>query len=162
MSDDRLFASNNPIGRRWYAINIVILLIITYFTHIIFWDYIIPNVITEVYAIISRGMLYFLYLIYLVTFCALIERRLYDISGNRESNLYKNISLVLKISVFCQILYIIFKYQRIPIPISYSIIEIIAMVAFFVFLAIIFVLAFIKGKISGLTYEEYRKKIKYQ
>ncbi len=162
MSDDRLFASNNPIGRKWYAVNMGILLIITYFTHIIFLDYIIPNVITEVYSIISRGMLYFLYLIYLVTFFALIERRLYDISGSRESTLYKNISLTLKISILCQIIYVLYKYQIITIPVSYSIIEFTAMVVFLVFLAILFVLAFIKGKISGLTYEEYRKKIKYQ
>ena len=92
MSDDRLFASNNAIGRKWYFLNIIILTIITLVTKYIFEDHIFPNVTTEVYEIIAKGILYFAYIIYAVTFFALIERRLYDAVGSREKQGYKNTS----------------------------------------------------------------------
>ena len=48
MSDDRLFASNNAIGRKWYFLNIVILSVITLITKYIFEDHIIPNVTANI------------------------------------------------------------------------------------------------------------------
>ena len=162
MSDDRLFASNNAIGRKWYCINIIILTLIAFVTQYIFTEHIIPNVITDVYVIISKGMLYFLYLIFLITFFALIERRLFDICGTRDTHGYKNTSSILKFAVFWQIFLLYCQWQKPQIPISYSTIEFIAMVMDLIFLAIVFSLCFIKGKISCLTYDEYRKKIKYE
>ncbi len=162
MSDDRLFASNNAIGRKWYCINIVVLTIITYFTQLIFTDHIIPNVISEVYVIIATGFLYFAYLIFLITFFALIERRLFDICGTRDTKGYRNTLAILKFAVFCQIFSLYCQWQKPQLPISYVSIDYITMVMDLVFLAIVFALCFIKGKISCLTYDKYRKKIKYE
>ena len=97
MSDDRLFASNNAIGRKWYFINLFILAVVSFFTNLVFTDYIIPNVTTDVYNIIAKGILYFLFLIYLITFFALIDRRLYDVFGTREVKGYKNIDVKNKV-----------------------------------------------------------------
>ena len=162
MSDDRLFASNNAIGRKWYVINIVLLALITGLTHTIFTDYIIPNVTTDIYALIAEGILYFLYLIFLITFFALIERRLYDVSGIRDAKRYKITSSILKFAVIVQIISYYCHWKKPTLPIQYSTIDFIAMIMGIVFFIIVFSLMFIKGKISGLTYEEYRKKIKYQ
>lgn len=162
MSDDRLFASNNAIGRKWYFINIITLTIITYVTQVVFTQHIIPNVTTEVYDLIAKGMLYFAYLIFLITFFALIERRLFDICGTRETKGYRNTSSILKFAVFCQILSLYCQWQKPPIPVSYDLIEFIAMIMEIIFFAIVIILGFIKGKISCLSYDEYRKKVKYE
>ena len=100
MSDDRLFASNNAIGRKWYFLNLIILSVIVTFTHLLFKDHIIPHVISDVYVIIAKGFLYLAYIVYLITFFALIERRLYDITGTRDSKAYRNISSILTFAVF--------------------------------------------------------------
>ena len=162
MSDDRLFASNNAIGRKWYFINLFILAVVSFFTNLVFTDYIIPNVITEVYSLIAKGILYFLFLIYLITFFALIDRRLYDVFGTREVKGYKNISGFLSFVVIFQLLVIICKWKAVAVPIPIEILEACAAVLDLLFMFIIFVLGFFKGKISNLTYEQYRKKIKYE
>ena len=162
MSDDRLFASNNAIGRKWYFINLFILAVVSFFTNLVFTDYIIPNVITEVYSLIAKGILYFLFLIYLITFFALIDRRLYDVFGTREVKEYKNISGFLSFVVIFQLIVIICKWKAVAVPISIEILEVCAAVLDLLFMFIIFVLGFFKGKISNLTYEQYRKKIKYE
>ncbi len=162
MSDDRLFASNNAIGRKWYFINLFILAVVSFFTNLVFTDYIIPNVITEVYSLIAKGILYFLFLIYLITFFALIDRRLYDVFGTREVKEYKNVSGFLSFVVIFQLIVIICKWKAVAVPISIEILEVCAAVLDLLFMFIIFVLGFFKGKISNLTYEQYRKKIKYE
>lgn len=162
MSDDRLFASNNAIGRKWYILNIVILAVITVITRNVFMDYIIPNVKTEVYAIIASGMMYFAYLIYIITFFALIDRRLYDACGVRDNKEYKNTSAVLKFAVCFQVLILVGQACNIKLAISYELLQGIAWLFNAIFLIITFCLGFVKGKISNLTYEEYKNKIKYQ
>jgi len=162
MSDDRLFASNNAIGRKWYYINLIILTIIASVTNYIFLNHIIPNVTSDVYEIIAKGIMYFLYIIYLITFFALIDRRLYDICGTRESKGYRNTSAVLGLAVFVQIVSIYCAWQKPPIQIPYEIIDFAAMIFDMLFFLIVFIIGLIKGKISNLSYEEYRKKIKYQ
>ena len=123
MSDDRLFASNNAIGRKWYFINILILIIITYITKQVFTQHIIPNVVSDVYEIIAKGILYFAYIIYLITFFALIDRRLYDICGTREKKGYKNTSAILKFAIFCQVLSFYCNWEKPSIPIPFSTID---------------------------------------
>ncbi len=162
MSDDRLFASNNAIGRKWYFINLFILAVVSFFTNLVFTDYIIPNVTTDVYNIIAKGILYFLFLIYLITFFALIDRRLYDVFGTREVKGYKNVSGFLSFVVIFQLIVIICKWKAVAVPIPIEILEVCAAVLDLLFMFIIFVLGFFKGKISNLTYEQYRKKIKYE
>ena len=162
MSDDRLFVSNNAIGRKWYFINIFILTIIAFVTQTIFIDFVIPNVTSEVHEIIAKGILYFAYIFFLITFFALIERRLFDVCGKRDTKEYKNISAILKLAVFCQIVSLYCNWQKPAIPISYSTIDFIAMIMELVFLIIVFILGLKKGKISSLTYNEYKNKIKYE
>ena len=162
MSDDRLFASNNAIGRKWYFLNIVILSVITLITKYIFDDHIIPNVTTEVYEIIAQGILYFAYIIFAVTFFALIERRLYDAVGTRERSGYKNTSSFLQLAVFFQLAVLFINKQNISIPISVDVLQLIAWALNGLFLLIVLVLCFLKGQISNLTYDEYRKKVKYE
>ncbi len=162
MSDDRLFASNNAIGRKWYFLNMIILAIITIATQYGFDTYILPNVRTEVYEIIATWTLYIAYIIYLVTFFSLIERRLYDISAARDSSTYKNVSAILKFTVCFQLLIIVGQHCEVDIPVSYDLLQIIAWIFDGIFLFIAFILGFINGKISNMTYEEYKNQIKYK
>jgi hypothetical protein len=162
MSDDRLFASNHAICRKWYFINIVILTIIAFVTRWLFTDIIIPQVISEVYLLIAQWILYFTYLIYLITFFALIDRRLYDIFGDRLSNGYKNMSAFFKLAVFVQIFALYCEWKTPTIPVSYEFINFLAMIFDFIFLLMVFSIGMIRGKISSLTYEEYQNKVKYE
>lgn len=161
MSDDRLFASNNAIGRKWYFLNLIILAFLFVVTDLLFKKYVIPHTTTETYTQIAQGMLYFAYLIYIVTFFALIERRLFDITGDRDSKFYKNISGIMKLIVVIQIIVMIFRQLSISLPLSNELIWLIIMIADSIFLLLTIAIGFIKGKISNLTYEEYKKKIKY-
>lgn len=162
MSDDRLFASNNAIGRKWYFLNMIILSVITLITKYVFENHIIPNVTTEVYELIAQGILYFAYIIYAVTFFALIERRLYDAVGTREKNGYKNTAGFLQFAVVFQIAIILINVLNINIPVSVDLLQSIAWITNSIFAFIVLILCFLKGQISNLTYDEYRKKIKYE
>lgn len=162
MSDDRLFASNNAIGRKWYFLNIIILAIITIGTQYIFDTYIINSVKTEVYEIIATWTLYIIYMIYVVTFFALVERRLYDISAARDSSLYKNLSSILKFAVCFQLLIIVGQHCKVDINVSYDLLQLIAYLFDGLFFLIAFFIGFIRGKISNMTYEEYKNQIKYK
>ncbi len=163
MSDDRLFASNNPIGRKWYFINLIILSIIFILTLFVFPTYIIPNTKTEIYYLISKIIMYFLYLIYLVTFFSLIDRRLYDITGNRDSIFYILISRLMTFIIFYEIFIAINHLIPLKIPVYYmSLLYEIAGYLIIIFTLITVLIGFFKGKISGQTYKEYRNRIKYQ
>lgn len=162
MSDDRLFASNNAIGRRWYYINIVILGIITVITNHVFTEYIIPNVKSEVYYLIAHGIMYFAYAIYLITFFALIDRRLYDVFGARDTKGYANVSAFLKLAVCFQAIILICQWTNINPPVSYDFLQSIAWMLDGVFVVIAFFLGLFKGKISNLTFEKYKDRLKYK
>ena len=162
MSDDRLFASNNAIGRKWYYINLVILTALASFTNFLFLDYIIPNVTTEVHEIMAKGVMWFAYIIYLVTLFSLIDRRLYDICGTRDNKGYRNTSAVLGLAVFMQILSLYCAWKKPSVSIPYEFIDFAAMILDMVFFAVVFIIGLFKGKISNLSYEEYKKKIKYE
>lgn len=162
MSDDRLFASNNAIGRKWYFLNIIILSIITLITKFVFEDHIFPNVTTEVYEIIAKGILYFAYIIYTVTFFALIERRLYDATGSREKKSYRNTSAILQFAVILQLAILIAKATNMTLPVDIELLQLVAWFFNGIFALIVVILCFMKGQISNLTYEQYRNKIKYE
>ena len=161
MSDDRLFASNNAIGRKWYFLNLIILAVITASTHVLFTKHIIPNVTSDVYEIIAKGFLYLAYIIYLITFFALIERRLYDATGTRDSKTYRNISSITTLAIFSVGLEIFCRLKNPSTPIPPEIISGLADIMAPIFAIIVFGLIFPKGNISNLSYEEYRRKIKY-
>ena len=162
MSDDRLFASNNAIGRKWYFLNIIILGIITIGTELVFEHYLIPNVKTEVYFYIGTFIKYTLYLIYLITFFSLIDRRLYDVTGDRRSNKYRNISSIICLAIFFQITVLALPHTSLRVPLPLDLMQEIASILDLVFVVIIFFLGFFKGTISNMSYEEYKNKIKYQ
>ena len=162
MSDDRLFASNNAIGRKWYALNLLILAAIVGGTHYLFNEHIIPHVTTDVYELIAKGFLYFAYLIYAVTFFALIERRLYDVTGTRDSKGYRNTSSILTLAVFAVGVELFCKWKNMSTPIPEEIVTLSAYVLGTIFVLIMVVLMFMKGSISNLSYEQYRRKIKYE
>ena len=162
MSDDRLFASNNAIGRKWYALNLLILSLIAGGTHYLFNEHIIPHVTTDVYELIAKGFLYFAYLIYTVTFFALIERRLYDVTGTRDSKGYRNTSSILTLSIFAVGLGLFCKWKNFSTPIPEEIITLSAHVLGVIFVLIMIILLFMKGSISNLSYEQSRRKIKYE
>lgn len=162
MSDDRLFASNNAIGRKWYYLNIIILGIIVVATHYIFQNFIIPVVKTEFYDLFAKIVLYFLYTMYAITFFALIERRLYDACGNREGALYRKVGDFLKFIVFYQVLVIVLNYFS---TLEVGILQFMQDIATFlngVFIFITLIIGLLKGKVSCLTMEEYRKRDKYK
>ena len=162
MSDDRLFASNNAIGRKWYFINLIILIFLSFIIHILFRDYIIPNATTETYTIIATWISYFLYLILLITFFSLVERRLYDVAGKRDTISYKQISSFLQIIVVFQVGVIAVQFFPIGEQLPINSLQLIAGFFDAVFLLIVFILCFIKGKISNFTYEEYKRRDKYR
>lgn len=162
MSDDRLFASNNAIGRQGYITNIIILAIITLATKFTFDNFILPNVKTDAYYDISNGIAIIIYVIYLITFFSLIDRRLYDATGSRGKNSYKVVSQFLFLTVIFQALIIVVKIFSIDIAVNPETLQSVAWIFDFIFLIIVFALSFFKGQITNLSYEEYRKKIKYE
>ena len=162
MSDDRLFASNNAIGRKWYFLNLIILSVIVFATKFGFDDYIFPSVRTEVYELIAQWILYILYGVYLITFFALVERRLYDICGERDTDKYKNLSAILQFAVLFQILVVVLPNCEIQLPISNELLQYIAYFFDGVFALTALLIGFVKGKISNMTYEEYKNQLKYK
>ncbi len=162
MSDDRLFASNHAIGRKWYYINIFILCILTLITKYVFENFLIPNIINDFFISFANYTLYFIYFIYLITFFSLIERRLYDISGSRESSVYKNISAIMGFTIFLQISVIIIPYTSIKSYISPDLLLPITYIFDFIFLIITFILGLIKGQISNLSFKEFRRRNQYK
>lgn len=162
MSDDRLFASNNAIGRKWYFLNLIILAVIVVATKFGFDDYIFPNVRTEVYELMAQWTLYILYGVYLITFFALVERRLYDICGERDTDQYKNLSAVLQFAVLFQILVVVLPNCEIQLPISNELLQYIAYFFDGIFALTALFIGFVKGKISNMTYEEYKNQLKYK
>ncbi len=149
MSDDRLFVSNNPIGRKWYFINIIILLGIYLATNYSFTQYIIPNTKTAEYHLIAQVIMYFLYLIYIVTFFALIDRRLYDITGDRDSVPYKTVSRILSLIILYEIFITAVNVLSAKLPPNIIALNILAAIFVIIFVIITFLLCFFKGKISG-------------
>ncbi|MCD7780694.1 MAG: hypothetical protein LUH05_08510 [Candidatus Gastranaerophilales bacterium] len=162
MSDDRLFASNNAIGRKWYYINLVILAVIAFLTHYIFTYYVIPNVLTETYVIISKITLYTAFVLYTITFLSLVERRLFDVCGRRDTSRYKTISTIIWFAVIIQLFSLFCDWKNPALPISNELISLAAIFMDLVFLCIVFFVGLFKGQISNLSYDEYRRKIKYQ
>ncbi len=161
MSDDRLFASNNAIGRKWYFINIIILCVITAVTQVFFNNYIFTNVKSEEYLLIADIIRYFIYIVYLVTFFSLIDRRLFDIAGDRRNNKYKSVSGILSFCIAFQLAILVLPFFKIGAALPLEVLQQLAIFTDLIFLIIVFAIGFIRGTISNMTYEEYKNKIKY-
>lgn len=153
MSDDRLFVSNNAIGRKWYFLNILILILIYFLTDYAFDNLLFLHPKSNSHLMIGKGILWFLNVIYMITFLALVDRRLFDTIGSRGKRAYRELSSFLLFIVLFHIASII---------LDYNILDLFAFIFDGIFLLITFVLFFTKGKISNLTYEEYKEKIKYE
>lgn len=162
MSDDRLFASNNAIGRRGYVVNIIVLALIIHFTHNGFIHYIIPNVVNAAYETITTWVLYFAYFIFAIAFFSLIERRLFDVCGKRDTQAYKTVSSILQLDVFAIILLVLKDYIPFLTGVSNHQAQTMISLLGFIVVLIVLILIFPKGKISNLSYEEYRKQDKYR
>ncbi len=162
MSDDRLFASNQAIGRKWYYVNIILLSVLVVGTQYLMTEIIFPLLTTDFYVIFGKGILYFLYLFYAITFFALIERRLYDISGSRNNRTYKILFQILQCTVIYQIAVLILPHLKIEIPIDINQLQQIATILDIIFMAIAVFIGLIRGKITCLSYKEYKNKIKYE
>ena len=163
MSDDRLFASNNAIGRKWFFLNIIILAVITVATHYVFQNFVLPDVKTDDYRIIATSMMYLFFAIYGVTFLSLVDRRIYDILGDRDKNSYKFITafiflVVLFNAYFYSTEFNIIKVVVIPPELTYSIVVILNII----FISLLFVAGVIKGQISSVSMEEYKRRIRYK
>lgn len=160
MGDNRLFASNHAIGKKGYFFNMILLFGITYATNWSFANYFIPNTTSETYAYIARFIEYFIYLIYIITFFSLLDRRLFDIAGDRRNESYKNISSILKFCIFAQIVVYISANTQFTLPIPNEIQHQISQALAILFVIIVFVLGLLKGNITELTYKEYEEKKK--
>ncbi len=161
MSDDRLFSSNNPIGRKWYFINIVLLAALTWGTKFVFINYIIPAAISPIFNTIAKVMLYFLYAVFILTFLSLIDRRLFDICTSRSSQGYATVSSILSLCIFFQAAAFYCELKHPEMMISEQLVYTIAAILGVVFFVIVIFLGFIRGRMTGLSYEEYKNKIKY-
>lgn len=162
MSDDRLFTSNNAIGRKWYYLNLIILSALTYAVHLLFQYIIIPNTATEVYTQIAIGASYFVYIFLLITFFALVERRLYDVCEKRDSQLYKTASLLIKIVILFQIAVIALNWFPSGFQFDIYSLQNIATVLDFGFLIFVFAIGLFKGKITNVSKSDYKKRDKYR
>lgn len=161
MSDDRLFATNNPIGRRAFLINIIMLILITVGTNYLFNQYIIPEVKSDFYDKVANVMRYLINGAYVITLFALVDRRAYDIFGKRSHIGYKIFSNIIIVSVFYWIFEIIYLHTSFKFPLPSEMIYLIGYILALISLLVIFIMIFPKGKISNLTYDQYKKQIKY-
>lgn len=162
MSDDRLFASNNAIGRTWFFLNIFILAIITVVTNFVFKNFILPDVRTEDYRVIATSMLYLFFAVYGVTFLSLIDRRIYDILGDRDKNSYKLVTAFIFMVVLFNAYFYCTKFNIInvvviPPELTYLIVVILNIF----FICLLFIAGTIKGKISSVSMEEYKRRTRY-
>ena len=162
MSDDRLFATNNPIGRKFFIINIIMLILITIGTNYLFNQYIMPEVKSEFYDKVANVMRYLINGAYVITLFALVDRRLFDICGTRSHLGYKIGSNIIIISAFWWLFEVVYLHTSFNLPIPPEAIYFIGYLFVIISLFVIFIISFPKGKISGLSYEEYRKKIKFE
>ena len=163
MSDDRLFASNNAIGRKWFFLNIIILAVITVATNYVFQNFILSDVRTDDYRVIATSMMYLIFAVYGVTFLSLIDRRIYDILGDRDKNSYKLITafiflVVLFNAYFYSTKFNIINVVVIPPELTYAIVVILNLM----FISLLFIVGTIKGKISYVSMEEYRRRTRYK
>ncbi len=163
MSDDRLFASNNAIGRKWFFFNIIILFFISAATTFIFNNFIIPDVRTQDYLVIAKTMLAFLNMVYIVTFLSLVDRRVFDILGDRESIIYK----ILFAFVFIVLLFNLYVYAIRSgfLPQGFWTIQQAFEITFMLnllFCFIIIIICFVKGRISNISFDEYSRRIRYK
>ena len=161
MSDDRLFASNNAIGRKGYIINLITLAALTYATNRIFVKSIFPFVTDEVYFLIAKILFFFLMIVYSITLLALVDRRIYDVCGKRDCALYKNLSGTFNFFVIVLVIVLVQYLKNFKTIIPQNILEASGIFSILALAFIIFVLSFLKGKISNMTFDNYKKKDKY-
>jgi hypothetical protein len=161
MSDDRLFASNNAIGRIAYVKNLIMLAIITFVTNYIFTKYVFPFVTDEVYFIISKIIHGFLMFVYFITLLSLVDRRLFDICEKRDSFLYKNLSGIFTLTVVIVLVVILHIKKNIITFLPAELIYNVGMIALLLFSFMVLIISLFKGKISNLSYQDYKKKSKY-
>ncbi len=142
IEDTRLFSANNPIGRVFYFINLVFLVFLTLGVHIGITDYLIPSV-NPSFILPLKVVLYFSYIIFTITFFMLIDRRLYDICGSRDTNGYAMVSKIINFVIILFILSVIaFLTGSQLAPVVYQMLEIFLGI----FALIIFILGLIPGK----------------
>lgn len=141
IEDTRLFSANNPIGRLWYYINIVILALLTIGVHIGINEYILPSV-NESYRLPITIILIFAYIFFIITFFMLIDRRLYDIFGSRDAQGYTIISKITGLFVLSVVLAVIAFFTGFHLEVFYRVFEICACV----FAILVFILGLIPGK----------------
>lgn len=162
MSDDRLFVSNNAIGRKWYFINLILLSGIIYGANWGFTNYVLQNTTTDDYAFIAKFIEYFVYILLGITFLTLIDRRIYDIAGDRRNNKYKNFQSIIILCIFMQLVPLISANTQFKLPVDDAIMQQISYLFLGIFAFLIIIIGFFKGEISNLSYEKYRQKMKYE
>ena len=117
--DTRLFSSNNPIGRLWYFINIIILALLTVGVREGILNHVIPSA-NPSFEIPLKCILYLAYFIFAVTFFMLVDRRLCNIFITREDNGYNIISKILNTYISIIVVLLIFigilHYRTMPVP----------------------------------------------
>ncbi len=142
IEDSRLFSSNSPIGRVFYFINMVLLVFLALGVHIGITSYMLP-VITPSFVLPVKIALYFSYIIFIITFFMLIDRRLFDICGSRDTKGYLFISKIINFVILLFVLSVIaFITGSQLAPLVYKIFEIFLGI----FALLILILGFIPGK----------------
>lgn len=161
MSDDRLFASNGAIGRKFYFINFVVLFLIAFATHYVFQNYIIPNAQDATYKIIATYIEYFVYLIYVITAFSLVDRRLYDVAGGRRNSTYTNIAAIFSLILIANIVLFLLQNTPVTFPIPASDVQYYTDILNKIGLVLVVGIGLWKGQITNLSFAEYKHKIKY-
>lgn len=143
--DGRLFSANSPIGRFWYYLNLFLLAFLAVSAHIGILNYVLPAANPSYHAPI-KAILYFIYFILAVTFFMLLDRRIFDIAGSRDSGAYQFISKISSLVIFLLILSAAAYFKIINIPESYNSMLIIP---FWIFIFMVFILGLIPGKLTA-------------
>jgi|GEM_PF-6132251 len=143
--DGGLFPANSPIGRFWYYLNLFILAFLAVSAHIGILKCVLPAANTA-YHIPIKAILYFIYFILAVTFFMLLDCRIFDIAGSRDSDVYRMLSKISSLIIFLLIFSIAGYFNIINIPAEYSSMLIIP---FWIFVFMTFILGFIPGKLTA-------------
>ncbi|MCD7879060.1 MAG: hypothetical protein LUG16_03905 [Candidatus Gastranaerophilales bacterium] len=162
MSDDRLFASNNAIGRKYYYINLFILIILFVVTGVLYNYYIFPEVQTEFYQHVADFIYYVILIIYFITFLSLVDRRLYDVFGERDERGYKITSQIIQFIVFFQIvIYLCSLNSQLSVKMPIDGLMVIAYFFDAIFMIIVIAAGFFPGKISSVVVKHPGKTYRY-
>jgi len=141
IEDKRLFSFNNPIGRMWFFINICLLSLLTASVYFVM-QYAAPFVNTS-FKLPFKILIYFTAFLLFVTYAALLHRRVYDITGSKDSKSYSSFS---SITGILSLMLAAGLFNKSINPGLHDVLDILTVISALSFLLITVIILFIPGK----------------